>query len=165
MKPKQKTSFALPCDSTSLIRREDIFKPCTKCSRILLLKEFPFAYNCNHGRRPDCRDCSNLFHKKWLVSKKESKKPKIRINLLVDLSGKFCRRCWNFFSLEGFPLVRKDKIRRLCWCRGCKKEADRGYYEDNTEECIARSTSYGIKRYNTNLQPLWAKDNMAKGNR
>ena len=152
LKGKQTKEPIFICDSTALIKREDIFKPCSKCHRILLLKEFPFACNCNHRRRPECRNCSNSYHKKWISDKKEEKKPNIRISLLVDLGGKFCRRCWEFLSLEDFPLCKKGKLRRSCWCKECKKNADRIYYGNNTGECITRSTAYGIKRYHTNIQ-------------
>ncbi len=48
---------------------EQAEKRCTKCGKCKSVEEFYAAKGGLHGRRPDCKVCSNSYHNGWARSR------------------------------------------------------------------------------------------------
>ena len=48
---------------------EQAEKRCTKCGKCKPVVEFYAAKGGLHGRRPDCKSCSNSYHNRWARSR------------------------------------------------------------------------------------------------
>lgn len=157
--------------------RQRKFKQCWRCKKIKSFEKFGKDSTRFDQLKPDCKSCSNTQTKidrtikGSLYGKRDTPERKMRANLsnrLYDLLKRInCRKRNTTLQLVGCNRDQLAKYIEKQFKQGMSWNNYGEWHIDHKKPCVAFDLRKEINRkkcfHYTNLQPLWAKDNLLKG--
>jgi len=166
-----------------------VVKECTKCKEYKLLEDFYKHKSASYGVCSQCKKCRNILNKSNIDKYRKSDKfkewnksyysNKYNNDYYFKLQHSFRRNLRHSFTNNGYK--KNSKTQEILGCDfetfklHLEKQFTKGMSWSNQGEwhfdhiypvSLARDEAHLIKlNHYTNFQPLWAIDNLSKGNK